>query len=163
MTDPAVRVEDYPRILAFVKSKRGADRLAIDVKKEGVNAAPIHGDLVQRQRERTIKEFADGTVQLLVATDVAARGLDIDDIGIVVHYDPPNDPRDYLHRPGRTARAGEAGLVVTLVLWNEELEVRRLQRRVALNVPIVQMFSNDARLADLTSWEPQAHEAVGAS
>ena len=158
----AAIARSHPRILAFVKSKRGADRLAIDVKKEGVNAAPIHGDLVQRQRERTIKEFADGTVQLLVATDVAARGLDIDDIGIVVHYDPPENAADYLHRSGRTARAGESGVVVTLVLWNEELEVRRLQRRVGLNLPIVQMFSNDKRLADLAGWEPQADEAVGA-
>ena len=83
---------------------------------------------------------------MLVATDVAARGLDIDDIGVVVHYDPPQDSKDYLHRSGRTARAGESGIVVTLVLWNEELEVRRLQRRLALGVPIVQMFSNDPRL-----------------
>ena len=103
-----------------------------------------------------------GKLAVLVATDVAARGLDIDDIDVVVHYDPPQDHKDYLHRSGRTARAGESGIVVTLVLWNEELEVRRMQRRLALGVPIVQMFSNDPRLADLTGWEPQAHEAVGA-
>jgi len=159
----AAIARNQPRTLAFVKSKRGADQLTAELRKLGVEAAAIHGDLQQRLRERAIKEFAEGTLKVLVATDVAARGLDIDEIDIVVHYDPPPDPRDYLHRSGRTARAGEAGLVVTLVLWNEELEVRRLQRRVALNVPIVQMFSNDARLADLTSWEPQAHEAVGAS
>jgi superfamily II DNA/RNA helicase len=152
-----------PRTLAFVRSKRGADHLTADLRKAGVAAAAIHGDLPQRHRERAIKEFTDGSLRLLVATDVAARGLDIDDIDVVVHYDPPPDPRDYLHRSGRTARAGEEGIVVTLVLWNEELEVRRLQRRVGLNVPIVQMFSNDARLADLAGWEPQAHEAVGAS
>ena len=93
---------------------------------------------------------------------LACTGLGPDDIDIVVHYDPPQDPKDYLHRSGRTARAGESGIVVTLVLWNEELEVRRLQRRLALSVPIVQMFSNDPRLGDLTGWEPQAHEAVGA-
>ncbi len=158
----AAIARNQPRTLAFVKSKRGADQLTAELRKLGVEAAAIHGDLQQRLRERAIKEFSEGTLKVLVATDVAARGLDIDEIDIVVHYDPPPDPRDYLHRSGRTARAGEAGLVVTLVLWNEELEVRRLQRRVALNVPIVQMFSNDVRLADLTSWEPQAHEAVGA-
>ena len=159
----AAIAKHQPRTLAFVKSKRGADQLTIELRKLGVAAAAIHGDLQQRMRERAVKEFTDGTLRLLVATDVAARGLDIDEIDVVVHYDPPPDPRDYLHRSGRTARAGESGLVVTLVLWNEELEVRRLQRRVALNVPIVQMFSNDKRLADLTAWEPQAHEAVGAS
>jgi superfamily II DNA/RNA helicase len=150
-----------PRTLAFVRSKRGADHLAIALKKEGIAAAAIHGDLHQRHRERAITDFASGRLAVLVATDVAARGLDIDDIGIVVHYDPPSDPKDYLHRSGRTARAGESGIVVTLVLWNEELEVRRVQRRLALAVPIVQMFSNDARLADLAAWEPRADEAVG--
>lgn len=152
----------FPRTLTFVKSKRGADQLTAELRKSGVAAAAIHGDLQQRHRERAIKEFADGTLKLLVATDVAARGLDIDEIDCVVHYDPPPAPPDYLHRSGRTARAGEEGLVVTLVLWNEELEVRRLQRRVGLNVPIVQMFSNDPRLADLAAWEPKADEAVGA-
>jgi superfamily II DNA/RNA helicase len=158
----AAIAEHQPRTLAFVRSKRGADHLTADLRKAGVAAAAIHGDLQQRLRERAIKEFTDGTLRLLVATDVAARGLDIDDIDVVVHYDPPPDPRDYLHRSGRTARAGEEGIVVTLVLWNEELEVRRLQRRVGLAVPIVQMFSNDVRLGDLAGWEPQANEAVGA-
>jgi superfamily II DNA/RNA helicase len=153
----------HPRTLTFVRSKRGADRLAVDLRKAGVHAAAIHGDLQQRHRERALQEFADGRLAVLVATDVAARGLDIDDIGIVVHYDPPTDSKDYLHRSGRTARAGESGIVVTLVLWNEELEVRRLIKRVGLAVPIVQMFSNDPRLADLAGWEPQPHEAVGAS
>ncbi|HKA05318.1 MAG TPA: DEAD/DEAH box helicase [Acidimicrobiales bacterium] len=150
------------RTLAFVRSKRGADQLANALKKEGIAAAAIHGDLHQRDRERALTEFSKGRLAVLVATDVAARGLDIDDIDIVVHYDPPQDPKDYLHRSGRTARAGDSGIVVTLVLWNEELEVRRLQRRLALGVPIVQMFSNDPRLGDLTGWEPQAEEAVGA-
>jgi superfamily II DNA/RNA helicase len=158
----AAIARNHPRTLAFVRSKRGADQLAIALKREGIAAAAIHGDLHQRHRERALSEFGAGRLAVLVATDVAARGLDIDDIGIVVHYDPPQDPKDYLHRSGRTARAGESGVVVTLVLWNEELEVRRLQRRLALHVPIVQMFSNDPRLMDLEAWEPQAHEAVGA-
>jgi superfamily II DNA/RNA helicase len=152
-----------PRTLAFVRSKRGADELAQALRKEGVRAAAIHGDRHQRHRERALADFTAGRLSILVATDVAARGLDIDDIDVVVHFDPPSDPKDYLHRSGRTARAGESGVVVTLVLWNEELEVRRLQRRLGLHVPIVAMFSNDVRLADLESWEPQPGEAVGAS
>jgi superfamily II DNA/RNA helicase len=152
----------HPRTLAFVKSKRGADQIAAALVKEGVKASALHGDMQQRYREKAIEDFTDGKLSVLVATDVAARGLDIDEIGVVVHYDPPADPKDYLHRSGRTARAGMSGVVVTLALWNEELEVRRLQKRLALNVPIVQMFSNDKRLADLTSWIPLASEGLGA-
>ena len=92
----------------------------------------------------------------LVATDVAARGIHVDDVDVVIHGDPPEDHKAYLHRSGRTARAGEQGLVVTLALWNEELEVRRLQKRVGIDLPIVEIFSNDARLADLTAWDPTA-------
>ena len=103
--------------------------------------------------------FADGKLAVLVATDVAARGLDIDELDIVIQYDPPPDPKTYLHRAGRTARAGAAGLAVTLVLWNEELEARRVKRRLGLDEPIVEMFSNDERLADLAGWDP-AHEGA---
>jgi superfamily II DNA/RNA helicase len=152
----------HPRTLAFVKSKRNCDRVAADLRKLGIVAEAIHGDLHQRQREKALAGFASGEVAVLVATDVAARGLDIDEIGIVVHYDPPQDPKDYLHRSGRTARAGEEGIVVTLILWNEELEVRRLQKRIGLNMPIVEMFSNDPRLRSLAAWVPQPTDGVGA-
>ena len=91
---------------------------------------------------------------MLVATDVAARGIHVDDVEIVIHYDPPEDHKAYLHRSGRTARAGESGLVVTLVLWDQELEVRRLQKRIGVDQPIVEIFSNDARLADLVGLGP---------
>ena len=150
------------RSLFFVRTKRGADVLVRELRKERVDAAAIHGDLRQRDRERALERFMQGELPVLVATDVAARGLHIDDIDVVVHFDPPEDHKAYLHRSGRTARAGEAGLVVTLVLWNQELEVRRLQKRVGLNMPLVEMFSNDERLADLSGWEPLPHEAVGA-
>ena len=91
---------------------------------------------------------------MLVATDVAARGLDIDAVDVVIHYDPPEDHKAYLHRSGRTARAGEAGVVVTLVQWNQILEVERIQTRLGLRIPIVEIFSNDKRLADLAAWQP---------
>jgi superfamily II DNA/RNA helicase len=145
------------RTILFCRTKRTADRLAHGLRKEGVEgAAAIHGDLPQRVREQAMKGFTDGSVTALVATDVAARGLDIEDVEIVVHYDPPEDHKAYLHRSGRTARAGEAGLAVTLLLWNEELVIRRLQKRIGIDVPIVEMFSNDPRLADLASWDPVA-------
>jgi superfamily II DNA/RNA helicase len=111
------------RTILFCRTKRTADRLAHGLRAEGVKAGAIHGDLPQRVREQAMKGFGDGTVEALVATDVAARGLDIEDVEIVVHFDPPEDHKAYLHRSGRTARAGEAGLAVTLAIWNEELVV----------------------------------------
>jgi superfamily II DNA/RNA helicase len=145
------------RTILFCRTKRTADRLAHGLRKEGVpGAAAIHGDLPQRVREQALRGFANGTVPALVATDVAARGLDIEDVEIVVHYDPPEDHKAYLHRSGRTARAGDAGLAVTLLLWNEELVIRRLQKRIGIDVPIVEMFSNDPRLAELATWDPVA-------
>jgi superfamily II DNA/RNA helicase len=144
------------RMLVFSRTKRGADRLTEALRKEGVDARAIHGDLRQQVRERTLLSFASGKLPVLVATDVAARGIDVDGIDVVVHYDPPEDHKGYLHRSGRTARAGKTGLVVTLVLWNEQLEVERMQKRLQLRVPVVEMFSNDPRLADLSSWDPTA-------
>jgi superfamily II DNA/RNA helicase len=148
------------RCLVFTNTKRAADRLARQLVDDGVDAKAIHGDLRQEVRERALKRFSDGKLPVLVATDVAARGLDIDELDIVIQADPPPDPKTYLHRAGRTARAGAAGLAVTLVLWNEELEVRRVKRRLALDEPIVEMFSNDERLADLAGWNPAAEGAA---
>ncbi|MGH9136222.1 MAG: DEAD/DEAH box helicase [Acidimicrobiales bacterium] len=151
----AAIVRSAHRTILFTRTKRAADRIAHGLRKEGVKASAIHGDLPQRVREEAMHGFSSGEVQALVATDVAARGLDIEDVEVVVHYDPPDDHKSYLHRSGRTARAGEAGLAVTLVLWNEELEVKRLQSRIGIKVPLVEMFSNDPRLADLTAWDPE--------
>lgn len=142
------------RTMVFCNTKRMCDRLADDLEKLGVLAEPIHGDLRQRQREKALAAFSEGKVQALVATDVAARGIHVDDVDVVLHFDPPDDHKTYLHRSGRTARAGGTGVAVTFVLWNQELEVKRMQKRLALDVPIVEMFSNDARLQDLAGWEP---------
>lgn len=148
------------RTLVFVNTKRQADRVAKDLAAIGVDAKAIHGDLRQEHRERALKRFAEGRLSVLVATDVAARGLDIDELDVVVHYDPAPDHKTYLHRSGRTARAGAKGLVVTLLLWNQELEIRRLKRRLDLDQPIVEMFSNDPRLADLAAWDPAEEGAA---
>ncbi len=144
------------RVMYFTRTKRGADKLAEQLEKEGVRAAAIHGDLRQSSREKALTDFSAGKLTALVATDVAARGIHVDDVDVVVHYDPPEDHKTYLHRSGRTARAGEAGMVVTLVLWDQELEVKRLQKRIGIAMPIVEMFSNDARLGDLAGWDPLA-------
>jgi superfamily II DNA/RNA helicase len=141
------------RCLVFVRTKRGADRLTSDLKREGVEVDAIHGDLRQAARERALKAFSEGRLPVLVATDVAARGIHVDDVDVVIHGDPPEDHKAYLHRSGRTARAGRAGVVATLVLWDQENEVRTLQKRLGLDVPLVEVFSNDPRLADLAAWD----------
>ena len=113
------------RTLFFVRTKHGADRLARQLTKAGVPAEAIHGNRNQSQRQRALDAFAAGHPRVLVATDVAARGIHVDDVELVVHFDPPNDHKDYLHRSGRTARAGATGMVIALV---ERGQVRELQR-----------------------------------
>ena len=142
------------RTLIFSNTKAGCDRLVKKLLTEGIRAQAIHGDLRQNIREKALARFASGKLPVLVATDVAARGIHVDGVEVVIHYDPPSDHKTYLHRSGRTARAGTDGLVVTLSLWDEELIVKRLQKRVGLDMELVEMFSNDPRLADLGGWAP---------
>jgi superfamily II DNA/RNA helicase len=148
------------RTLVFTRTKRGADRLVEQLDREGVRAGAIHGDLRQQAREKALRQFTDGSVPVLVATDVAARGLHIDNVDTVVHFDPPEDHKTYLHRSGRTARAGASGVAVTLVLWDQVLEIQKLQKRLGLDLPMVEVFSNDPRLADLAGWESVTEDAL---
>ena len=148
------------RTLVFTRTKRGADRLVEQLEKEGVKAGAIHGDLRQQAREKALKQFTQGTVPILVATDVAARGLHIDSVDTVVHFDPPEDHKTYLHRSGRTARAGASGVAVTMVLWDQVLEIQKLQKRLGLDEPMVEVFSNDPRLDDLADWAADEDESV---
>jgi superfamily II DNA/RNA helicase len=150
----AAIINSSNKTIVFTKTRWGADKLAAKLLQEDVNAAAIHGDLRQSQRERALKDFMKGKIRTLVATDVAARGIHVDDVEAVIHYDPPSDAKTYLHRSGRTARAGGSGVVVSLICWNEELEIRKLMRRLGLKQPIVEMFSNDERLKNLISWNP---------
>ena len=114
------------RTLFFVRTKHGADRLVKQLTRAGVEAAAIHGDRNQNQRQRALDAFAAGYPRVLVATDVAARGIHVDDVNLVVQFDPPNDHKDYLHRSGRTARAGASGMVIALVEHGQLRELRRL-------------------------------------
>ena len=114
------------RTLFFVRTKHGADRLVKQLTRAGVEAGAIHGDRNQNQRQRALDAFAAGYPRVLVATDVAARGIHVDDVDLVVQFDPPNDHKDYLHRSGRTARAGASGMVIALVEHGQLRELRRL-------------------------------------
>jgi len=146
------------RTIVFVHTKRNADAVARDLQDLDVPAQAIHGDIPQIKRERALARLTKGNTTVLVATNVAARGIHIDGLDVVIHYDPPEDARTYLHRSGRTARAGEAGLVVTLVEWDQTQLVKRVQKEAGLHEPIVKMFSNDDRLDDLTGWQPPERE-----
>jgi superfamily II DNA/RNA helicase len=118
--------------VVFVRTKHGADRVAKQLAREGVRAAVIHGGRSQNQRDRALESFHKGAVSTLVATDVAARGIHVEGVGGVVHFDLPGDEKDYVHRSGRTARAGATGVVVSLVLPDQVAEVRKLQAVLGL-------------------------------
>jgi len=119
--------------LVFVNTKRAVDDLARRLKAEGVPALALHGDMRQEARDRSLKRFADGHVGVLIATDVAARGLDLDDITLVVNYDAPLDDKSYVHRVGRTARAGRAGTSVTFVTPQQQGDISRMAARLDLH------------------------------
>ena len=114
--------------LVFVRTKRGADRLARKLTQQGVKALAMHGDLSQGQRQRALQQFESGRVTTLIATDVAARGLDLDDVTHVINFDPPEDGKAYTHRVGRTGRAGRSGTGVTLVLPEQQADMSRVAR-----------------------------------
>ena len=142
--------------VVFCDTKRQCDRVERALLDLGVNAAAIHGDLAQTSREKALKRFEKGEISILVATDVAARGIDIDDVSLVVHYEPPIDVKNYLHRSGRTARAGRDGWAVTLAEYNQHTTCRIIQRGLRLDIqPPIEVFSNDVRLADLRKFFPE--------
>lgn len=122
------------RTLVFVKTKEGADTLAKDLSERGVAAESIHGNRSQQQRNRALAAFSSGRSRVLVATDVAARGIDVPGVDLVVHADPPKDPKDYLHRSGRTARAGQSGLVLSVLLHHQVRPHARMLQRAGVAV-----------------------------
>jgi superfamily II DNA/RNA helicase len=138
------------RTILFVRTKHGVDRLVKTLRREGVAAGALHGGKAQNARNRAITEFKEGRTPVLVATDVAARGIHVDDVSLVVHVDPPADPKDYLHRAGRTARAGESGTVVTMVTPPERREVDRLTRLAGVRATVTETTPGDAALIGIT-------------
>ncbi|MEU8540491.1 DEAD/DEAH box helicase [Streptomyces sp. NPDC048717] len=138
------------RVILFLDTKRSADRLAKRLLSVGVRAAALHGGRSQPQRTRTLEQFKNGQVTALVATNVAARGIHIDDLDLVVNVDPPTDHKDYLHRGGRTARAGSTGSVVTLVLPEQKRDMTRLMSDAAIRPRTARITSSDPALATLT-------------
>ncbi|MQY11683.1 ATP-dependent RNA helicase RhlB [Streptomyces sp. RB5] len=148
------------RVILFLHTKRAVDRFTKRLLASGVRASGLHGGRSQPQRNRTLDQFKTGQVSALVATNVAARGIHIDDLDLVVNVDPPMDHKDYLHRGGRTARAGESGSVVTLVLPEEKREVGKLMADAGIRPRALQVKSTDEELARLTGAREPSGTAV---
>ncbi|GGX31516.1 DEAD/DEAH box helicase [Streptomyces noursei] len=148
------------RVILFLDTKRSADRLAKRLLAVGVRAAALHGGRSQPQRNRTLEQFKNGQVTALVATNVAARGIHVDDLDLVVNVDPPTDHKDYLHRGGRTARAGGSGSVVTLVLPEQKRDVTRLMSDAGIRPRTARIKSGDAELATITGAREPSGVAV---
>jgi superfamily II DNA/RNA helicase len=142
------------RTLVFVRTKLGADRVAEQLREQGVFAAALHGGLNQGARNRVLSAFKDGSLPVLVATDVAARGIHVDDIGVVLQADPPADHKDYLHRSGRTARAGEKGSVITLALPHQRRGMERMARDAGVDVVAIRAIPGDAVLTSTGACPP---------
>ncbi|MET7689263.1 DEAD/DEAH box helicase [Streptomyces sp. NPDC005483] len=138
------------RVLLFLDTKHGVDQLTRHLRAGGVHAAALHSGKSQPQRTRTLAQFKDGQVTALVATNVAARGLHIDDLDLVVNVEPPTDAKDYLHRAGRTARAGESGRVVTLVMSGQRRETSRVMTEAGIEPTVTKVRSGEAELSRIT-------------
>jgi superfamily II DNA/RNA helicase len=154
--DIAAEIAARPgRTLFFVRTKHGADRLAMQMRKVGVEAAAIHGNLTQQARKRALENFTSGHARVLVATDVAARGIHVDDVDLVVHYDPPADHKDYLHRSGRTARAGASGTVLSFITSDQARDHQRMRERAGVEANAVTVMAGHPAVRELAeSGEP---------
>lgn len=138
------------RVIMFLDTKHAVDRLTKDLLSNGVRAAALHGGKSQPQRTRTLAQFKSGHVTVLVATNVAARGIHVDNLDLVVNVDPPSDHKDYLHRGGRTARAGESGSVVTLVTPDQRRGMSRLMTAAGITPQVARVRSGEAELSRIT-------------
>ena len=141
----------HGRTLFFVRTKHGADRLAKQLHQRGIESGSIHGNRSQSQRRRALDDFASGRRPVLVATDVAARGIHVDGVDLVVHFDPPGDHKDYLHRSGRTARAGRDGLVLSLVLPHEQADHARMHRQTTSDHEVVPVDPTHPHVRELAT------------
>jgi superfamily II DNA/RNA helicase len=134
----AQAVEAVWPAIVFSRTRHGSDRITKQLGRSGLKAVAIHGGRSQSQRTRALADFAAGRVHALVATDVAARGIHVDGVALVVHYDPPEDHKAYVHRSGRTARAGEGGVVVSLIQGDQKRDVGKMQRKIGLAEPLTE-------------------------
>ncbi|MGO9196282.1 MAG: DEAD/DEAH box helicase [Acidimicrobiales bacterium] len=149
-------VASHDSTVIFVRTRHGAERLARQLDRSGVRAVAIHGDRSQQQRDRALAQFRSGQARALVATDVAARGIHVDEVSCVIHYDFPADSKDYVHRSGRTARAGSSGVVVSFVMPEQHRAVHVLCRDLGLEAELIGVGRGGARDGSSPGRRPQA-------
>jgi len=131
-----IKKESWFQVLVFVKTKHGANRLASQLHKDGIPSVAIHGDKSQGARTRALENFKKGDVQALVATDIAARGLHLEDLSHVVNFDLPQVPEDYVHRIGRTGRAGKSGVAISLISPEDKKQLQKIQKVLKTSIPV---------------------------
>jgi ATP-dependent RNA helicase RhlE len=156
-----VGARNWRQVLVFTRTKHGANRLAQQLRGDGLLATAIHGNKTQSARTRALAEFKDGTVRVLVATDIAARGLDIDRLPHVVNYELPHVPEDYVHRIGRTGRAGQQGLAISLVSADEYAQLREIERLLDYRIPQETMPGYETRMPLLPRHVTEARKPRG--
>src|SRR5262249_36976012 len=152
-----LRTETVDRALVFTRTKHGADKVVRSLATAGIAAAAIHGNKSQNQRERVLKDFRSGRVRTLVATDIAARGIDVDGISHVINYDLPNIPESYVHRIGRTARAGAEGIAISFCDGEEAAFLRDIEKLIRMTIPATDR--RDRRPAARSAQPPKAQPA----
>jgi len=142
------------RILVFARTKHGANRITEKLTEQGISAAALHGNKSQSLRTRTLEAFKNGEIRILVATDVAARGLDISNLPFVVNYDMPSIPEDYVHRIGRTGRAGESGIAISLVTPEDKIHLQAIEQLLKQKIPAEKVFIDEGDLPDYVLFRP---------
>ena len=152
LLDELLGLTELKSVIVFARTKRGADRLGRQLKQRGHSVGVIHGDRTQGQREKALSDLKRGRVQILVATDIASRGIDVDDISHVINYDVPHTPEDYVHRIGRTGRVGAAGDAFTLMCLEEKKDLEAIERFLGRSLPRVMMpdFNYHMRPAEIS-------------
>ena len=156
MLSDLIQQEKVDRVLVFTRTKHGADKVVRGLNKDGIAAEAIHGNKSQNQRERVLKDFRNGRITTLVATDIAARGIDVDGISHVINYDLPNIPESYVHRIGRTARAGADGIAISFCDAEERAFLRDIEKLIRMSIPAGE-HSSDRR----SPAPPREHHANG--
>jgi ATP-dependent RNA helicase RhlE len=149
-----LKTEKTDRVLVFTRTKHGADKVVRALQKSGFGAEAIHGNKSQNQRERVLADFRDGKLRILIATDIAARGIDVDGVSHVVNYDLPNIPESYVHRIGRTARAGADGIAISFCDHEEASFLRDIERMIRISIP-----STDRRTGERPAHKPPQRNA----
>jgi len=132
-----LKSKEIEHVLLFCKTKRGADKIAKNLIKSRIKTAAIHGDKAQNQRQKALKDFKEGALRVLVATDIAARGIDIDKLKYVINYDVPNLPETYVHRIGRSGRAGEEGVAISLCEPEENAFIKDIEKLIKQKIKVI--------------------------